>query len=465
MTEKKKLWGGRFKKELDEDAKKFSYSLHIDGCLAPYDIQVNLAHAKALHKESLITDEELKKLEAFFEQLHQQFIKNPGELFGDDEDVHSCIERITTEKLGDLGKKIHTGKSRNDQVITDMRLYLLDEISQIIMKLESVMKVLWQLADSHLGIVMPGFTHLQPAQPVLLSHHLLAHFEKFSRDRGRFIENIKSTDVCPLGSGALAGNNYNLDRVLVAEELGFSSITRNSMDSVSDRDFMLEFCNNATICMTHLSQFCEELVIWSSPITNFITIGDDFTTGSSIMPQKKNPDIAELIRGKSGRVLGNYTALVHLIKGLPLTYNRDLQEDKEIVFDSAVTLEGALTCFSKMLDTIVFNQEAIQESLKKGHLLATDFADYLVKKGVPFRESHEITGKVVLYCQENKKELWDLTVAEFTEFSTLVEDDVLAIFNFDHAVNSKTSYGNTATDRVKNEINHIREVFKWENKH
>jgi argininosuccinate lyase len=445
----KKLWGGRFKKKLDKKAEEYSYSLNIDKRLFYKDLETNFAHAKALTKVNILSEKELNKLELFFNKIREQFQKDETTILGHDEDIHSCVERIITEELGDLGKKIHTGKSRNDQVITDVRLYLKDEIKDILGALKQLQKSLLLISKKHKDLIFPGFTHLQPAQPILLAHHFLAYFEMFSRDYKRFSDTFEQTDVCPLGSGALAGNNYELDRNLVAKELGFSRITNNSMDAVADRDFILEFCSNASICMMHLSRICEEFIIWSSPLVGFIQIGDDFTTGSSIMPQKKNPDIAELIRGKSGRILGNITALHHLMKGLPLTYNRDMQEDKVMLFDTVDTLKLSLINFSKMLGTISFNEESIELALKKGFLLATDFADYLVIKGVPFREAHEITGNVVRYAEENQKQLEDLSYEELNQFSKAIEKDVKKVFNFREAINRKNVYGGTATKQVE----------------
>lgn len=456
-----KLWGGRFEKGLDEDAVALSYSLSVDWRLALYDIRVNLAHSKELHRQGFLSDAEIEKLTQFFTELQGTFLEDPHALLGNDEDVHSCIERLTTERLGELGKKIHTGKSRNDQVVTDVRLYLLDKLTEVIDLTEGLMKQLWTMADDNLGTIFPGCTHYQTAQPVLLSHHFLAYFEKFSRDRMRFIQNIESTDVCPLGSGALAGNNYKLDRAAVGQSLGFDKITRNSMDAVSDRDFLLEFCAFSSICMTHLSQFCEELVLWSSPLLGFIRIGDDFTTGSSLMPQKKNPDIAELIRGKSGRVLGHFVALQQILKGLPLTYNRDLQEDKEILFDTADTLTISLKCFTKMLATIEFKTDKIAKSLEDDFILATDFADYLVLKGVPFREAHEITGEVVLMAEKLKVRLQDLTLEQLQGVSAKVEKDVVDVFSMQASVNGKTVFGGTAQVCVEKQLQDIKETFKW----
>ncbi len=455
----KKLWGGRFKQGLAESAIKLSYSLHIDKRLVSYDIAVNTAHAKALQKANIFTKEECQQVCTCLSELNDGFIKNEAELLGADEDIHSCIERLVTERLGDLGKRLHTGKSRNDQVITDTRLFIKDQSSFAMSQLTELNNVLCELADEHKDVIFPGFTHFQPALPVLFSHHILAYIEKFKRDISRFEHTFEMADVCALGSGAMAGNNYGLDRDFVAKELGFSGITQNSMDAVSDRDFILEYLFSASVVMTHLSRFCEEIVVWNSPIIGFVNLGDDFTTGSSIMPQKKNPDMAELIRGKSGRVLGNLVALQQTLKGLPLTYNRDLQEDKEMMFDTADTLSHCLDCFTEMMQGLTLNKEAIHAALSKGYLLATDFADYLVKQGVPFRDSHEITGKAVLYAMEQNKQLEELSLEEFKSFSGKVESSVYDALTLEAAVNAKDLVGGTAKQQVHAQITKCKAEF------
>lgn len=462
MSESSKLWGGRFTKELDPDAKQLSYSLNFDHRLAVYDIRTNLAHSQSLTEKGILTAEEFQKIEANLKELEQKFQSSEyTHLFKNDEDIHSCIERILTEKLGDLGKKIHTGKSRNDQVKTDMHLFLKAELLEIIQLITNLQGVLCELAESHIDIIFPGFTHFQPAQPVLLSHHLLAYYEQFARDKERFLENLARTDVCPLGAGALAGNNYGLDRNLVAKKLGLNGLTHNSMDAVSERDFMMEFLSNASICMIHLSRFCEELIMWSSPIFNFICIDDSFTTGSSIMPQKKNPDIAELIRGKTGRVMGNLIGLMTTLKALPLTYNRDLQEDKEGIFDTVDTLKLSLTNFAKMLNQITFNKAPIEAALQDGYLLATELADYLVLKGMPFRKAHEITGKVVLYAIDHQLKLEEIPLDILQTFCSEIGADVLSeTFNYQKSIDRKNGYGGTAKVQVLYQIHRSKEALK-----
>ncbi len=453
------LWGGRFEEGLDAHAKVFSYSLTTDARMALQDIAVNYAHANALAKAGVLTQKEVDRLRECLVKLSDQFRRDPSVLLGDDEDIHSCIERLVTERLGDLGKKLHTGKSRNDQVLTDARLWMMEWTHGVLAGLLQIRKQLWHLADANFGVLMPGFTHFQPAQPVLLSHHLLAYYEMFTRDEMRFLEALEEVDACPLGSGALAGNNYGLDREEVARELGFSRVTQNSMDAVADRDFMLVFLSACSICMTHLSRICEEWVVWSSPLFGFITIGDAFTTGSSIMPQKKNPDMAELIRGKSGRVLGDLVGLHHALKGLPLTYNRDLQEDKGLVFDAADTVSHSLHVFSGMLGSLTFHADKMRAALEAGFLNATELADYLVGKGVPFREAHEQTGKVVRYAGEAGKTLQQLSVPEFRQFAPGCEDDVFEALDFQTAVAKKSVLGGTAPESVRDQLNRIQEAL------
>jgi len=456
-----KLWGGRFKKPFDDDAAQFSYSIQIDKVLYPYDIALNTAHALALMGAGIISAEEHSKIVTALAKIKFEMDLGLDELIQGDEDIHSCIERLLILELGDLGKKIHTGKSRNDQVITDTRLYVKDQCDIIITLLEGLLKALFLQANANDKLVFPGFTHFQTAQPVVLAHHLLAYFEQFERDITRFRAVYASADVCPLGSGALAGNNYELNRELVARELGFGTITRNSMDAVSDRDFLIEFLSASSLCMTHLSRLSEELVLWSSPMIGFVTIGDEFTTGSSIMPQKKNPDIAELIRGKSGRVLGNLTGMLSTIKALPLTYNRDLQEDKVYLFDSAATVRDSIRCMAKMIPTLEFNLNPIAAALETGYILATDFADYLVKRGVPFRESHEITGQVVLFAENHGRTLEQLSLDEFRQFSSVIADDVYAVLTLGASVDAKNVTGGTARRQIQQQLHRIKENYQW----
>ena len=462
QSSSKTLWSGRFTKKLQDSAIALSYTLQIDQRLVQYDIAVNRAHAKALEKVGILTKIEQKKLDTSLVKLAKAFEIDKASLLGNDEDIHSCVERHVTSELGDLGKKLHTGKSRNDQVITDVRLFVKEQALTIQQCLKDLISVMVQKADHYQNVVFPGFTHFQPAQPVLLGHHFLAYCEMLMRDITRFESVYASADVCALGSGALAGNSYGIDREFVAKELGFSKVSQNSMDSVADRDFIVEFCSSASLCMVHLSRLSEELVLWSSPIMGFIEIGDDFTTGSSIMPQKKNPDMAELIRGKTGRVFGDLMGLLTLLKALPLTYNRDMQEDKEALFDAVDTLQISLVCMTGMIPTIQLNHEAIETALSKGYLLATELADYLAKKGVPFRESHEITGKLVRYAIGKKVALESLSLKEFQSECKKIDKDIYDSLSFQSALKVKCSTGGTASIQVKKQMSRLQnEVKKW----
>jgi len=452
-----KLWGGRFESGLDPDAAKFSVSLDFDKVLYPYDIRLNMAHSRALQKVGVLSQTEYDTLFAGLSQLRRDMDADLDGLLGNDEDIHSAIERILTERLGDLGKKMHAGKSRNDQIITDVRMLLKDEILEIRAAIRALIQALVAMAEAHIDWVFPGLTHFQPGQPVLLAHHLMAYVEQLTRDDVRFQAAYVETDVCPLGSGAMAGNTYGLDRQMVATELGFARITMNSMDAVSDRDFMLSFCSSAAICATHLSRLAEEMVLWSSPLIGFVRIGDAFTTGSSIMPQKKNPDIAELIRGKTGRVTGNLVNLLQLIKALPLTYNRDLQEDKPALFDTIETLKTSLRCFAKMIPTLTFQREAIDRALQTGYITATELADYLVRKGVPFREAHEITGKVVLHAETHGIQLTEIGLPELQGFHSEISDDIYKVLSVKDSIEAKNGVGGTATIQVQSQIKRVQE--------
>lgn len=455
------MWGGRFDKGLSEDAVHLSYSLNVDKRLFPYDLMVNYAHVEGLFVAGFLKEEEKDQLCDALKQIRLKADKDPHFFDAPDEDVHSFVERHVIDICGDLGKKMHTGKSRNDQVITDLRLFLKVENEKIQDLLLDIMKTLIDCAEQSIHVLYPGLTHFQVGQPILLAHHFMAYYFKFERDLERFRLNFKSIDVCPLGSGALAGNSYSIDRFLVAHELGFKSLSYNSMDAVSDRDFLVEFCSFSSLCMTHLSRFCEELVLWSSPLIGFISIGDDYTTGSSLMPQKKNPDIAEIIRGKGGRVLGNVVALQYALKALPLTYNRDLQEDKDICFDTVDTLIDCLTCFKGMLGSLTFHEDAIQVALQTGHILATDFADYLVHKGIPFREAHSITGKVVKYADQQSMEIHQLSLADLKSMDSRIEDDVSEWLTMEGSVNRKTGQGGTSESSIRDTIKMIKETYKW----
>ncbi|MGI6113702.1 MAG: argininosuccinate lyase [Mahellales bacterium] len=419
-----KLWGGRFEKRTDERVDDFHSSIAFDARLYRQDIKGSIAHAKMLAARGIISGEEgdaiVKGLEAILQDIDEGKIEFSKEA----EDIHMNIESLLIERIGDIGKKLHTGRSRNDQVALDLRMYLKDEIDEISSLIIALQRVLLDMAKEHQDTIMPGYTHMQPAQPITLAHHLMAYFHMFKRDWQRLRDCRKRTDIMPLGSGALAGTTYPLDRDYVADMLGFSGITENSLDGVSDRDFALEFLSCCSILMMHLSRFCEEIVLWASKEFDFIELDDGFSTGSSIMPQKKNPDVAELIRGKTGRVYGDLISLLTVMKSLPLAYNKDMQEDKEPVFDAVDTVKKSLEVFTSMVKTTKFKKKNMRSACLKGFLNATDAADYLVKKGVPFRQAHEIIGRLVLYCIRNNKDLGQLSLDEYESLSPVFEKDI-----------------------------------------
>jgi len=448
----KKLWGGRFSKNTDELVEDFHSSISFDKRLYYWDIKGSIAHARMLGKQGIITQEEAQKIIRGLEEILKDIEAGKVEFDVSAEDIHMNIEVLLTQKIGAVGKKLHTGRSRNDQVALDTRLYLREEIDNLRELLKKLLAALLELAEKHLDTVLPGYTHLQRAQPVTLAHHLMAYFQMFSRDLERLADCQKRVNVLPLGAGALAGTTFPLDREQVARELGFSSVSLNSMDAVSDRDFVLEFLGAASIIMMHFSRFCEELIFWSSQEVQFIEIDDAYSTGSSIMPQKKNPDVAELIRGKTGRVYGNLMAMLTIMKGLPLAYNKDMQEDKERLFDTVDTLKKCLLVFTPMLVTMQVNKEKMLEASKGGFTNATDLADYLVKKGLPFRDAHEVVGKLVAYCLSNTKNLDDLTLEEFQGFSPLIKEDVYEAISVFTCVEKRQVTGGPAPEQVKKAI-------------
>jgi argininosuccinate lyase len=443
-----KPWGGRFTEKTAPSVERFSGSIHFDMRLYRYDIAGSRAHAKMLAKVGLLTESELELIINGLTEIESEIEDNTFVFRPELEDIHMNIEKALVEKVGQAGEKLHTARSRNDQVALDMRLYLRDASQQLIVLLTDLQKGFVALAREYLGVIMPGYTHLQRAQPVLLSHHLLAYYEMFSRDTERLRDCLKRINVLPLGSGALAGTSLPIDRDFVARELGFPAVSANSMDAVSDRDFMVEFLAVCGLIQIHLSRFSEELVLWASQEFNFVTIADRFCTGSSIMPQKKNPDIPELVRGKSGRVVGNLMALMTVLKGLPMTYNRDLQEDKEPVFDSVDTVSQSLAVMVELLSGLSFNRENLAYATERGFMTATDLAEYLVRKNIPFRQAHAIVGQAVAYCLANAKELTDLTLAELQEFSDTVAEDVFDVLGAAGSVNSRINSGGTAATAV-----------------
>lgn len=446
--ESKKMWGGRFSASTDTSVEAFSASIHYDWRLYRHDIAGSRAHAAMLARQGLITGEErdliINGLDGIESEIDSgRFVFRP-EL----EDIHMNIEKALADKIGAAGEKLHTARSRNDQVNLDIRLYLRDECGRFDSLLIDMQKALVVLARQYLGAVMPGYTHLQRAQPVLVSHHMLAYFEMFGRDRQRLADGLKRINIMPLGSAALAGTGLPIDRDFVAAELGFPSVTANSMDTVGDRDFIVEFLAVCSLIQIHLSRMAEELVLWSSQEFSFVEIGDAFCTGSSIMPQKKNPDIPELVRGKSGRVVGHLMAMLTVLKGLPLTYNRDLQEDKEPLFDTVDTVSRCLHLMAELLGNTSFNVGVLEAATEAGFMTATDLADYLVRKNIPFRRAHAIVGNTVAFCIEQGKDLPDLTLAELREFSKVIEEDVFHWLTVRGSVNSRTSQGGTAESVV-----------------
>lgn len=447
-----KLWGGRFSKPTDKSVEQFTSSLLIDRRLYREDIEGSLAHAKMLGAVGLISPEDSEAIRSALTEILRSIESGEFDFDPADEDIHMAIERALIEKVGPVGGKLHTARSRNDQVATDMRLHLMRAVKDIAGALVELEKVLLAIADANQATVMPGYTHLQRAQPVWLAHHLLAYVAMFRRDGRRLRHCCEEADVMPLGSAALAGTALPIDREMVAKELGFSKISENSMDAVSDRDWLLQFLSAAATIMVHLSRLAEELVVWSSAEFGFIELDDSYTTGSSIMPQKKNPDVAELIRGKSGRVFGDLTAMLTVLKGLPLTYNRDLQEDKTFMFDAIDTLSGCLPAMAGMLAGAKFDKGRMAAAAAGGFAVATDFADYLVIKGVPFRTAHETVGKLVKWCLDEGKTEADLTLADLQKFDPLFEPDALKLIDPVTSAASRNSAGGTGSARIAAQI-------------
>ena len=459
-SSEKKLWGGRFKQSTDALMESFSASISFDKRLYDCDIEGSIAHCKMLARCKIITSAESKKIIKGLQRILRECDEGRFEFSVRLEDIHMNIESRLREIIGPVAGKLHTARSRNDQVCLDIRLYLRKEIEDIVCELNNLCKALVAIAKKNIDHVIPGYTHLQRAQPVLLSHHLLAYVEMMLRDKERFLDAYKRINVMPLGSAALAGTNFPIDRKLTAKLLRFPEISHNSMDAVADRDFAAEFCSASALVMMHLSRFCEEIVIWNSSEFGFLELSDAFTTGSSIMPQKKNPDAAELIRGKSGRVFGNLVSLLTLMKGLPLAYNKDLQEDKEPLFDTAETVKVCLRIFTDMMKSANFIPIAKKELEASGFLTATDLADYLVLKGVPFRDAHEITGKTVAFCLEKEKTLTDISLPELRKISKRFDKNVFEHIALNNSVDRKNVYGGTAKKQVRVQITRLTKKLK-----
>ena len=456
----KKLWGGRFKQSTNTLMETFSASISFDKRLYDCDIEGSIAHCKMLARCKIITTAESNKIIKGLKRILRECDEGRFKFSDSLEDIHMNIENRLREIIGPVAGKLHTARSRNDQVCLDIRLYLRKEIDDIVGEINRLTQTLIKVAKKNINHLIPGYTHLQRAQPVLLSHHLLAYVEMMLRDKERFLDAYKRINVMPLGSAALAGTNFPIDRKITAKLLGFPEISHNSMDAVADRDFAAEFCSASALTMMHLSRFCEEVVIWNSSEFGFIELSDSFTTGSSIMPQKKNPDAAELIRGKSGRVFGNLVSLLTLMKGLPLAYNKDLQEDKEPLFDTAETVKVCLTIFTDMMKSAKFIPIAQKELEASGFLTATDLADYLVLKGVPFREAHELTGKTVAFCLEKKKTLTDLSLAQLRKISKRFDEEVFDHIALQNSVDRKNIYGGTAKNQVRAQITRLTKKLK-----
>lgn len=457
---KKVMWAGRFRKELDEKVNDFNSSIRIDGRMYASDIAGSVAHAKMLTECKILTPEEGNKICEELSLIALDIESGKLEINPEAEDIHMFIEGELTARLGDLGKKLHTARSRNDQVALDIRLHLRGATALIREKIHALMEVIADKAEQYADAVMPGYTHLQRAQPVTFGHHLLAYAEMLKRDSCRFKDAAARMNISPLGSCALAGTTHPIDRELTASLLGFDGYSANSMDGVSDRDFCLELAAAAAICMTHLSRFSEEIIMWCSWEFKFLELDDSYATGSSIMPQKKNPDIAELVRGKTGRVNGNLVSLLTLMKGLPLAYNKDMQEDKEAIFDSLDTLTQCLDIFAPMLATSKPRVENMRKACRDGFINATDCADYLAKKGVPFRTAYKISGELVAYCIDCGKNLENLTLAEYRKFYDGFDDDVYEAVDMDNCVAKRTSAGAPSAVEVKRQIASVREFLE-----
>jgi len=464
-----KLWGGRFTKKTDQLVEEYTASILFDKELAEEDIQGSLAHVTMLGQCGILPAEDVEAIKDGLKRIRERIRRGEVEYSVGDEDIHMNIEKLLIEQIGPVGGKLHTGRSRNDQVATDMHLYLRRRVTEFVGLLARLQEALIRQAKANMDTIVPGYTHLQRAQPILFAHHLMAYVEMFQRDIDRFRDSFRRINVLPLGAGALAGTTFPIDRHLVAELLHFDAVYENSLDAVSDRDFIVEFLSCASLVMMHLSRLCEELVLWSSTEFQFVELDDAFCTGSSIMPQKKNPDVAELVRGKTGRVYGHLIGLLTTLKALPLAYNKDMQEDKEGMFDTVRTLQGALQLFAPMVETMKVNRQRMREAVNRDFSNATDIADYLVRKGLPFRQAHEVIGKTVLYCLQNGKFLLDLTLDEYRSFSPLFDEDIYEVLQPERVVDARDVYGGTAANRVRDAVERaerrLSETREWVEAH
>ncbi|MCK6128968.1 argininosuccinate lyase [Streptococcus halitosis] len=463
MPKNTKLWGGRFEGTVEEWVEQFGASISFDHQLAKFDLMGSLAHVQMLGQTGILSLEEAEQIQDGLKALLRDL--EAGELHFDiaNEDIHMNMEVLLTEKIGPLAGKLHTARSRNDQVATDMHLYLKEQLGHVLDKLANLNSVLLDLAEKHVETIMPGYTHLQHAQPISFAHHLMAYYNMFQRDSERFAFNLKHTDLSPLGAAALAGTTFPIDRQLSSDLLGFQQPYTNSLDAVSDRDFILEFLSNASILMMHMSRFCEEIINWCSFEYQYISLSDSFSTGSSIMPQKKNPDMAELIRGKTGRVYGNLLGLLTVMKSLPLAYNKDLQEDKEGMFDTVDTILNSLDVLAGMLSSMQVNKAKMQQSTENDFSNATELADYLAEKGLPFREAHEIVGKLVLDSIKHGKNIQDWDLEELQVYHPLIEEDIYIYLRPETAVQRRNSLGGTGFEQVKYQIEQAKKELKGKN--
>ncbi len=450
---------GRFEKDAAEVVKEYTLSLPYDKHLYRQDIAGSIAHTRMMARQNIISEKDAELIIMGLVSIRREIEQGTFPFRPELEDIHMNIEARLTERIGEVAGKLHTGRSRNDQIAVDMRLFIKETTSETVNKLRSLQRALVGLAEREQDVIMPGYTHLQRAQPILLAHHLLAYFEMLERDIARFHNCFRCADVLPLGSGALAGVTYPIDRYFLAQELGFSSISQNSLDAVSDRDFVVEYIADASMAMMHLSRMAEELILWSSSEFGFIEIDDSYATGSSIMPQKKNPDVAELARGKTGRVYGNLMGILTVMKGLPLAYNRDLQEDKEGLFDTIDTLHSTIEAFTGMVATLKINSERTIEAVGKGYLTATDIADYLVGKGLPFREAYDVVARLVRYASSQQKELSQLTLEEYQSFSPLFGQDVYVI-TAESSIEARDVIGGTAFRQVAMQIARVKKIIE-----
>lgn len=455
-----KLWGGRFEASLDKQTEEFGASIKFEQRLAPFDLKGSLAHVKMLGETGIITTEESQKIAKGLKKVEEKLLNGQIEFKMENEDIHMNMESYLHQEIGPLAGKLHTARSRNDQVVTDMHLYLKSILEAVLEALKVLRETIVKLAVNQIDTIMPGYTHLQHAQPISFGQHLMAYYQMLTRDFERFEFNVKHTDMNPLGAAALAGTTFPIDRMLTTKLLGFEKAYDNSMDAVSDRDFILEFLSNASLLMMHLSRFCEELLLWSSHEFKFVSLSDAYSTGSSIMPQKKNPDMAELIRGKTGRVYGNLTALLTVMKGLPLAYNKDFQEDKEGMFDSADTIITSLTVMNGMLSTLTVNRVNMEKSTEQDFSNATELADYLATKGLPFRKAHELVGLLVLDCIKKGIYLQDVNLQDYQMLSPLINEDVYEVLKSRTAVSRRNSLGGTGFESVKKQIEEAKKELQ-----